>query len=107
MAVIISGRIVLSENDNAPRGTFLPSAYKYMPTIPDDFLDVKNARDLSELVILAFEGKEDEITSLTNIVIGNFQSNLPEYENDVAAGAGGLTTGEFYKTASGEVRVKI
>lgn len=33
--------------------------------------------------------------------------NLPIYPDDAAAGAAGLTTGFFYKTATGEVRVKI
>lgn len=33
--------------------------------------------------------------------------SLPTYADDTAAGAGGLTTGYLYKTATGEIRVKI
>ena len=32
---------------------------------------------------------------------------LPTYADDTAAGAGGLTNGAFYKTSTGEVRVKL
>lgn len=33
--------------------------------------------------------------------------SLPTYADDTAAGAGGLTTGYLYKTATGEIRVKV
>lgn len=33
--------------------------------------------------------------------------NLPTYADDAAAGAGGLTAGHVYKTATGELRIKI
>ncbi len=34
-------------------------------------------------------------------------SNLPEYADDTAAGTGGLVAGEFYRTATGVVMVKL
>ena len=34
-------------------------------------------------------------------------SNLPEYADDTAAGAGGLVAGQFYRTATGVVMVKL
>ena len=33
--------------------------------------------------------------------------SLPTYADDIAAGNGGLTTGYLYKTATGEIRVKV
>jgi hypothetical protein len=33
--------------------------------------------------------------------------NLPTYDDDAAAGAGGLVSGQFYKTAAGAVMVKL
>jgi len=33
--------------------------------------------------------------------------SLPEYADDAAAGVGGLTTGKFYRTATGQVMVKL
>lgn len=37
----------------------------------------------------------------------NALRNLPEYANDAAAGTGGLSAGEFYRTAAGAVMVKL
>jgi len=34
-------------------------------------------------------------------------SSLPTYENDSLAAAGGLTSGKLYKTAGGEIRIKL
>lgn len=34
-------------------------------------------------------------------------SAVPEYANDAAAGVGGLTAGEVYHTATGELRIKL
>lgn len=34
-------------------------------------------------------------------------ANLPTYTNDSAAGTGGLISGEVYKTATGELRIKV
>jgi hypothetical protein len=34
-------------------------------------------------------------------------TNLPAYDDDAAAGAGGLVTGQFYKTPAGAVMVKL
>ncbi len=34
-------------------------------------------------------------------------SGLPTYADDAAAGAGGLTSGDFYKTAAGDLKVKL
>lgn len=34
-------------------------------------------------------------------------SDLPEYDDDTAAAAGGLTGGEIYKTTTGELRIKL
>jgi hypothetical protein len=34
-------------------------------------------------------------------------TNLPTYDGDAAAGAGGLVTGQFYKTPAGAVMVKL
>jgi len=33
--------------------------------------------------------------------------NLPEYADDTAAGAAGLVAGKFYRTAIGQVMVKL
>jgi hypothetical protein len=33
--------------------------------------------------------------------------NLPEYADDTAAGVGGLTQGNFYRTATGVLMVKL
>jgi len=33
--------------------------------------------------------------------------NLPEYTDDTAAGAGGLVQGQFYRTATGVLMVKL
>lgn len=43
--------------------------------------------------------------ALVNKLNGFF--DLPEYANDAAAGAGGLTSGDWYRTATGEARVKL
>lgn len=34
-------------------------------------------------------------------------SDLPTFANDTAAGSGGLTIGMIYKTATGELRIKL
>lgn len=34
-------------------------------------------------------------------------ANLPAYADDTAAGAGGLTQGKFYRTATGALMVKL
>lgn len=34
-------------------------------------------------------------------------NTLPTYADDASAGAGGLTAGQLYKTATGELRVKL
>ena len=34
-------------------------------------------------------------------------SGLPEYANDAAAGSGGLTSGDVYRTSTGELRIKL
>lgn len=34
-------------------------------------------------------------------------SGLPTYADDAAAGAGGLAAGRLYKTATGEIRIKL
>lgn len=44
----------------------------------------------------------------TNITTSRLQVvGLPTYATDAAAGAGGLTAGAFYQTATGELRVKL
>ena len=34
-------------------------------------------------------------------------TGLSTYDNDSSAGTGGLTTGEVYKTSTGELRIKL
>ena len=34
-------------------------------------------------------------------------TNVPTYANDAAAGVGGLVATQIYKTASGELRIKL
>ncbi|MCK4500461.1 hypothetical protein KAU11_08180 [Candidatus Babeliales bacterium] len=56
-----------------------------------------------------YEGKNNASTT-TFSVDGNgllFTTGLPTYADDAAAGTGGLTTGYVYKTATGEVRIKL
>jgi len=38
---------------------------------------------------------------------GSAKLTLPTYADDAAAGTGGLTAGELYKTATGELRIKL
>lgn len=41
-------------------------------------------------------------------VSNNIKANgLPSYADDAAAGSGGLSAGQFYKTATGELRIKL
>jgi len=50
------------------------------------------------------------ISNVVKLVIkatGIFNIVLPTYADDTTAGAGGLVSGDLYKTATGEVRVKL
>jgi len=51
--------------------------------------------------------KTSATTRMTVSATGIFNLTLPTYADDVAAGLGGLVTGDLYKTATGEVRIKI
>jgi hypothetical protein len=57
------------------------------------------------LLAVLEELKVPETTALTTKPV-RF-SSLPVYANDAAAGSGGLTGGELYRTTTGEVRVKL
>lgn len=48
------------------------------------------------------------MTAATLISTGGITAAaLPTFATDVAAGAGGLVSGQFYKTATGELRIKL
>lgn len=47
-----------------------------------------------------------DTTSLSNRIINRFVG-LPEYADDTAAGVGGLTAGQIYRTATGAIMVKL
>lgn len=67
--------------------------------------------ELGELAVNTYDGKlymkkNDgadaivEITAPTNLTV-------PTYADDAAAGTGGLVAGDIYKTATGELRIKL
>lgn len=47
-----------------------------------------------------------DTASLSNRIINRFVG-LPEYADDTAAGVGGLTAGQIYRTAAGVIMVKL
>jgi hypothetical protein len=46
-------------------------------------------------------------TKSNTVYMPDMNAVLPTYADDSAAGVGGLTTGDFYMTATGEVRIKV
>lgn len=62
----------------------------------------------SGLVVAGVEGDSANITlAITGKGSGGVRIQLPTYANDAAAAAGGLPVQSLYKTATGEVRVRI
>lgn len=67
--------------------------------------------------VVSIIGEEDTILEITqnngsklaiDVISGLVRiQSLPVYANDAAAGVGGLTSGYVYKTATGEVRIKL
>ena len=59
------------------------------------------------------QGAGKVLTDVTGSGTGTWQDisnrifTLPTYANEAAAIVGGLTTGKLYKTATGEVRIKL
>jgi hypothetical protein len=50
----------------------------------------------------------DNATNLATSIAEAFRfNNIPLYADDAAAGAGGLTQGRFYRTATGVLMVKL
>ena len=52
-------------------------------------------------------GIRDSATTESLYLLSQRISNLPTFADNAAAGVGGLATGEFYKTATGQVMVKL
>lgn len=50
---------------------------------------------------------DDVLRSIERAIQAATLSNLPEYADDTAAGAGGLQPGQFYRTSTGVVMVKL
>jgi len=50
----------------------------------------------------------DNATNLASVIAETFRyPNLPVYADDTAAGVGGLIQGQFYRTATGVLMVKM
>jgi hypothetical protein len=47
------------------------------------------------------------VEQINRVLRGVSLANLPTYADDAAAGAGGLVSGQVYKTAAGAVIVKL
>ena len=47
-----------------------------------------------------------DLTESVSVATINF-TGLPTYADEAAATTGGLSTGDLYKTATGEIRIKL
>lgn len=59
------------------------------------------------IVVATSTGVLKTVTTATLSAADFNFSTLPTYANDAAAGAGSLVTGKLYKTATGEIRIKL
>jgi hypothetical protein len=75
---------------------------KFVPQSPDPFLN--QDADMSLAKFGHINAIVDELNT-TNNTIASAKNNV--YANNVAALAGGLSTGDFYRTATGEIRIVV
>ena len=75
---------------------------KVVPRAPDRY-DRKEEQVFRDLVR---RGIDQSATQENLYLLIKKITNLPEFLNDAAAGAGGLTEGQFYQTPTGAVMVK-
>ena len=67
---------------------------------------ITNSEDSCYILV---DSTQSTIYTSNNLFINseNIMVLLPTYADDAAAGSGGLITGQLYKTATGEVRIKL
>jgi len=75
---------------------------KFVPQSPDPFLN--KDEDMSLAKFGHINAIVDELNT-TNNTIDSAKNNV--YANNVAALAGGLSVGDFYRTATGEIRIVV
>lgn len=84
------------------RTNIVPGAYDATPIIALGDFDTGFWESADDVLHVGTAG-----TSRMNVgATGIFTVTLPTYADDAAAGVGGLTANQLYKTASGEVRIK-
>jgi len=87
-------RIVKSGEGTVSIGTASLTGFR-VALFPDKDITVAGLDDL------------DSYLPLSGGTVENLIITAPTYADDTAAGAGGLTTGMVYKTATGELRIKV
>jgi hypothetical protein len=75
---------------------------KFVPQSPDPFL--KKDSDMSLAKFGHINAIVEELNTV-NATVTQIKTNV--YANNAAAIAGGLTQGDFYSTATGEVRIVV
>lgn len=71
---------------------------------PNSYLGILSGDYLSKLILKItskFKSLDQKFNTTLNLV------GLPVFENDAAAGMGGLTAGKAYRTSTGQLMVKL
>lgn len=86
----------------------LKKANKHYPVLNNGRV-LPTAKDWNEIIeILANIGNgELLVVDSSNSTLTVDLTLLPTYADDTAAGTGGLTAGNLYKTATGDLKVKL